>query len=198
MPTLTRDQTGQVTWVMEVAGSDGDSVCTSGYVFTGGTPQEHADKFNAIWRTQIMPLLTTSTILKEVRVLQRDDGETQSASSFASLPAVGSDSSGPLTASVAVLVQKRTILAGRKHRGRFYLPGIPSSVVTASADPNALEAASLTEMQGRFDLLFADCIDDSPGPVHPLVILHTPDSDPTVVSALSVQGRFATQRGRLR
>jgi hypothetical protein len=183
---------------MEVAGSDGDSVCTSGYVFTDGTPQEHADKFNAIWSTQIMPLLTTSTLLKEVRVLQRDDGETQSASSFASLPHAGSDSSGPMPANLAVLVQKRSILAGRKHRGRMYIPGIPSSIVTASADPNALEAASLTEFQGRFDALFADCVDSSPGPAHPLVILHTPDADPTVVAALSVQGRFATQRGRLR
>lgn len=95
----------------------------------------------------------------------------------------------------AYLVQKKTGYAGKKNRGRFYLPGVlmtsllsGNSSKTAAGSHDALQTqltAFLTAMQD--DSLF-------------MVILHQQGivDAPRMVTTLELVERLATQRGRLR
>jgi len=94
----------------------------------------------------------------------------------------------------AILVQRRTGLAGRKFRGRIFVPPFGLSEANVSA-AGIMDAAVVTTFQsqwagalGNFTTLGLD-----------MVLLHeNPATEPTLVSSLQVQARMASQRDRLR
>lgn len=114
----------------------------------------------------------------------------------------GAGSTGYLPQNCALLVQKRTNLGGRKHRGRMYLPNcLPDSQVDniGVIVPSTVTAFQTTAADFLEDLNVGG--DDGQPPV-PMVILHsdlggTPPA-PTPVTSLNVSGTIATQRRRLR
>lgn len=94
---------------------------------------------------------------------------------------------------VAVLVRKRTLLGGRKNRGRMYLPPFMMSEGSLAAN-GVMTSGMQTEIQAETNLAFPGDVDwvlfhddSSPAP-------HTP----TPISSLSVDQVVATQRRRLR
>lgn len=95
---------------------------------------------------------------------------------------------------VALLVQKATSNGGHAGRGRFYLPGVVSSVLDGDGTLHSgFRTALQTTMDDFLDLLSAD--DYVP------VVLHGPDSPlttPSPILALTVDARVATQRRRMR
>lgn len=92
---------------------------------------------------------------------------------------------------VAVLVQKNTLLGGRKGRGRMFLPG----TAEADCDPSGvLAAANRTQIQTAWNS-FLDKMDVEG---LPLVLLHSDQTPPSVLESFTVSSTVATQRRRVR
>jgi hypothetical protein len=108
-------------------------------------------------------------------------------------PVVGTNAGPPLPPNSAFLVRKRSALGGRPHRGRMYLPaGIGVGEDSVPATGVMLEAQR-SVLQTRVNAAFG---------VGDKVILHdslTPGAlTPTLITALTLEARLATQRRRLR
>lgn len=100
----------------------------------------------------------------------------------------------PLPPNSAVLVQKRTALGGRRHRGRMYLPAhyFADSAVDSVG---TISGASVTALQTKVDFLRTELAAAS----IPMVILHSVSEIlPTLVTSTPVESLIATQRRRLR
>lgn len=93
---------------------------------------------------------------------------------------------------VALLIRKETGLAGRRNRGRMFLPQPGNNNV---GEDGLVNATPLATYQAAADAFLADLATN----LVPMVILHE-DSGiaPTPVSALVVSNVVATQRRRLR
>lgn len=105
---------------------------------------------------------------------------------------VGFDGSAPPPPQVATLFQKISGLAGRKNRGRMYLPAIQEGSIDGGG---FYSGPALSALQSRSDTFLSDCAGSSV----PMVILHTSPADtPTPVVSLNAQSKVATQRRRLR
>lgn len=95
----------------------------------------------------------------------------------------------------AYLVQKRTGFAGKKNRGRMYLPSVLMSSLTSNRS-DLVAVGPLGALQTQLDAFLALLEADSTF----MVILHQEgiaDAPRRVTSLLAVE-RLATQRGRLR
>jgi hypothetical protein len=96
---------------------------------------------------------------------------------------------------VAALVAKATGLAGRRNRGRFFLPFIDESRVDASG---RLSSAYQTALQAVADALYGVFHGDTGRPLGPVALLHSEaPSTATNVTAFQLQPIVATQRRRL-
>jgi len=106
----------------------------------------------------------------------------------------------------ALLVSKGTALGGRRNRGRFYVPGLLNEGVVDNVGN-----VSASTYQPLFTAFLEDLLVEANTNVLEMVLFHsyewTGDVDPgpppgfpapTVVTALTVNGRIATQRRRLR
>lgn len=104
----------------------------------------------------------------------------------------------PLPNNCAYLIRKRTDAAGRRGRGRFYLPGVAEANVSPTGvldgvllpEANTAAAAFLTGVQALTS-------------VQDMVVLHRSEGlgtepAPTPVTSLVADTRIATQRRRLR
>lgn len=92
----------------------------------------------------------------------------------------------------AVLIRKSTALGGRRGRGRFFLPGVPESVISAGG---TYGGTYVTDTQGRATALLVALTANNV----PMVLLHGDSSTvPTPVTALAVQPVLGTQRRRQR
>lgn len=109
--------------------------------------------------------------------------------------AVGTDTLEPLTQNCALLVQKRTGLAGRANRGRMYLPGL---LAQDNVSPNGqIDPTSLGELQTSFTAWYDDLLVEASTGITDLLVLH-PVGAGTVITAFVVDDVLATQRRRLR
>ncbi len=121
------------------------------------------------------------------------DAVYQATSTF-----VGPGTSAPLPQNCAYLIHKRTGLAGRRNRGRLYLPGPGEDAVDAVG---GISSANVAAVQTRATDWLAS-VNTLVG-VTTMYILHqgpagAPAPSPTAISQLQVDPRIATQRTRLR
>lgn len=93
---------------------------------------------------------------------------------------------------VAMLIQKRTALGGRKNRGRNFWPFMLSQ--DDVTEFGALSSVARADSQDAADAFLGALATNSV----PMVLFHSDESVPTLVTALVVEGRAATQRRRLR
>lgn len=98
---------------------------------------------------------------------------------------------------VSLVVSKQTGLAGRSHRGRIYLPGVPETVINEGGN---LDGTYVTNMQTLFTALLGSINGDAA--VDNMVLLHdssTPGAPaPDVITALTVRSPVGTMRPRQR
>jgi hypothetical protein len=92
---------------------------------------------------------------------------------------------------VAVLVRKITGFAGRRNRGRFYVPGVEEDNIDGAG---VLDTTSLGQWQSAATGWFNSMVTAGFDPV----INHDDLSVLTTVTAYTVQAKCATQRRRLR
>jgi hypothetical protein len=93
---------------------------------------------------------------------------------------------------IAVRVTKYTGIAGRKHRGRFYLP--PAFLPEANVNTaGVIDAATQSGIQGRMNSFLAAINALAQGPV---VLLHSDASTPDPIADFQVRSTVGTQRRR--
>lgn len=100
---------------------------------------------------------------------------------------------GPVCNS-AVLVQKKTGQGGRKYQGRWYLPPVHLSVSELQSNGN-VNSVRLTSIQGYVTAWLANMVTA----LYNVELLHSDGvTSPTLVTALTVSSKAATQRRRMR
>jgi len=95
---------------------------------------------------------------------------------------------------VAACVSKDTLLAGRTHRGRFFLPFIDESRVDASGKLFVAYQSALQTAMGNLYTAFSS---GGGGNLATPAVLHTSGEPPTPIVSFSVQTIVSTQRRRL-
>lgn len=135
-------------------------------------------------------LLSNQVDTDQVEVRLNIGGELHIAAVALSITGGGADPMAP--PQVSYLLKKGSGFAGRANRGRIFLPGVEETAV----DPGgALTSGAISALQGAANQFLSDL--GSLG--QEMVILHeNPALTPRVVTSLIVDGRVATQRGRLR
>lgn len=185
MPIIVPAGFAQVTFQYSAATALGSKVA-----FTFGLGRApSADLGDAIkiwWDAQLKPLTSAHYVLETIR-MRSDVGEADTTVNEAGT--ITGDTSPP---NVAVLVQKRTGLAGRSNRGRMFLPGLLPDTSTdngGTISPTRLDAiqAAVNDLRARADADWGG-----------VQLFHNGSSDPTTVTSLPVLQQVATQRRRMR
>jgi hypothetical protein len=141
--------------------------------------------------------LPASSIVSGYRFLgctiREGNGEGESIVWDAPRIHVGTAATATLPNNCAYLVKKNTATAGRRHRGRLYLPCLVGEESQVGAN-GALLGTLQADLQAAVGVMF---------PGDDYVILHSAPPGvavppPTVVTSLTVDGRIATQRRRMR
>jgi hypothetical protein len=130
-----------------------------------------------------------------VNVQIGNDGPDIVGHDVRSSPGTGG-SNATLPQNCCAIVKKTTGFAGQRFRGRFYMPPIS----LAEADVNnvgMIDSGVRTSIQTRIDRWIALVISDNVV-IDDEVLLHSSVTDPTVVTANSLESLIATQRRRLR
>ena len=186
------DGYGEARIEWQVPGNAGPGLTVLG--FTDGDPIEGADQVALAIRDRvkndICPQMANAYFLATVTVNINRTGNIEQGQ------ATGLDN-GSLTGAamppnVTYLIRKRTGFAGRKFRGRWYLPG----VVEGDADAaGVLSSTRQLALQTAMTLFAGDMITDG----HDVVLLHSSaPPGPSVITGLLVEQTVATQRRRLR
>lgn len=200
MATIIRENGAGIASFHHVfPGADGDIVNTMGFTTQSGDGDQISAKLQAAWRLTLLLSMSSLARFVKCNVLVQISGQLESWDNFAPANSFGGSGGDQLPTNVAILIQKRTGLAGRRHRGRLFLGGVPLSFVNTNGVPNALKAATLVEVQTNADNFLTSMLSsEGGGACTPLVLHPTPHPQGTVITALSVQAQLATQRGRLR
>jgi len=183
---------GQATLVFTIPGPSSPAMITFGYTasLTQGVNNQAESIFDA-WATAgaLWTAQDAQTVLNEVRVLRRiASGELESGLHVEDR--AGSQAGEGAPPQVALLIQKITGLAGRKNRGRMYVPG-----VIATTQGGGWGGTFISDTQGRANTFFTALGTASAD----MVILHNNQLDtPTPVTGLNVVALSATQRRRIR
>lgn len=138
------------------------------------------------WADDFLDFFHNTYHLKQVHVSSEPPGPVADAFSTSD-GTVGGD---PAPSNLAALAKKTTGFSGKRNRGRMYFGAVPMAYV----DGNDLTAPGVAQL----DAGCAAFLSDLSAGDFPMVILHSNNAVPSLVTAFNVETRFATQRGRLR
>lgn len=111
----------------------------------------------------------------------------------------GTSTAEMLPQNCAALYDKQTARAGRRGRGRMFIPNVLKE--TTVNEVGVMTPASLTDLQGQASQLLLQLASSTGGVETPMVLLHNTgpgSTDPDLVTGLQVQQVISTQRRRLR
>lgn len=177
----------QFEFVHTVSGVSEQAMCTFGAELVDPFDIAQVLAVRDIWQSRIMPFLSDTVTLREVRA-RVDAGVIGTVSSTTA----GGSASAAATPQVCYLVNKATGVPGRAHRGRLYLPGVTEGQVLPSG---GIVSTFVTAMNTTLGLLLGDLV-TAFSDMH---LLHSSEAvTPTPVTSLTLSSLCATQRGRLR
>lgn len=174
-----------------LAGHPCQNAC--GYAVDGVVDQVTADAVSDWLAPAYKAQITAGSFWRGVRIIVGNDGPPGEFNSASSAGA-GTPTGDTEQLQVQGLIHKATGLAGRKFRGRMYLPDILDSQCDSQGN---LNASAIAKLQGIADAWFGlhgaeDLIGDP-------YLLHADGlTAPTLITAMSVEGKVATQRRRFR
>lgn len=177
-----------VVWTDETI--DGEAVNVIGCrLDIVAAPNAVADTIRGHVEDNIRPAVSAALTLDRVDVKFGPDDVGPSGTSPSGLN--GSIAGNVTPANLASLIQKQTLLGGRRGRGRIYLPGVPEANTLPNGNLTGAYNDLLTASwnQFRLDMASSDL---------PLFLLHSDATPPTEIQLFSVDIRPATQRRRLR
>lgn len=158
-----------------------------------GSPDELAEEFSIAYRGSLGPRYDTNVTMRDARVvIGQDGGDPVIGFSYTSGAGTRNNESTP--PALALMVDKRTLLGGRRNRGRAYLPW-------ALADTEVSEVGAVTgSVVNAWQTLFANYILALEAADIPPVVLHGPGlttpPPPTPITNFVVNGTVRTQRRR--
>lgn len=182
---------GEISVIHSGAGIDGQAIWSIGFDNNADdTADEVADNVSAALASLgYLDILSTSCNVDAVRVKLGPDSTGASAEVFPSYTGtIGGQAAPP---NIALLVKKNTPLGGRHGRGRLYVPGMAEF----NLDQNGLVNSTVLGLAQDFFTTWAGAMVLAAKPFH---LLHSDTLSPTAISSLVVDGKFATQRRRLR
>lgn len=185
---------GEAVVTLTIPGDAGPALNIFGFAYDVATPaatvaSDIAGVLSSTsgYRGLLPSVVTLSSVLVRCRA---DAGDPLVAEETISL--AGSLAGNTPPPQTALLIQKITGRAGRKNRGRMYIPANDESILNDAGVYGSTETAGF---QTKADSFLAAL--DTAG--YPMVLLHTSVADaPTDVVSLVVQSKVATQRRRLR
>lgn len=195
---------GQAVYELALTGDAEPVVTTMGHDLSnvvGGDYEEIANRLFDGFGQEMMGAISDQYSLTGVSLYVGQDGGPPAVFFGTDTAVVGGDAGLPLPQNCAALVRKRTGAAGRRGRGRMYLPGVRENVVNAiGVMDSTYVTAWQTSIDGWFDLLNGV---PAGSVAYPPVILHRSEGigeepPPTPVTALVLDDVIATQRRRLR
>ncbi len=194
---------GIVSWIFALSGSSHQ------FGFTHGVDVENAfitdpqnvadDAADAFLSGYTAAAMYNAWTFVKTHVLLRQGSNLYAADSTHNTPGTGG-SGAVNTANLAMIVQKKTILAGKRYRGRMYFPAI--SLVDADVDNTGhIDPSVVATLQGQVDD-FRSAWEGKDSVEH-LNLLHTssiadPTPDGTTVTDWVVEALCGTQRRRMR
>ncbi len=193
----------QALYVLTLTGDNEAMIVTCGHKIddaSGATIDQAANDLHTAFSAQIRAGLMQNpyTFSHVVAYIGNDGPPTVRTSTLA--PAAGAGGSSVVPSNTAYLIRKRTDLAGRRGRGRFYLPGVPESVVNEVGD---LTPAQQTAGQATVDAWYGLLATAVGARLYPPAVLHRSEGAgieplPTLVTKFVMEKRVATQRRRMR
>lgn len=192
---------------------------TGSTVSRGDAISDQADIILQEWHDSIRPMQIDDLELLSVSWVDLDQedgttGTTVDGSGAAVWPSTGTSAGLPLPGQVSVLIHKNVTATRNTRSGRMYIAGW-SEGISDAANGNAVTAAELVTINTNMAAFLGDINQSTPGPDEfqsALVVVHTlssvnPDPPPdllveangySIVSSLTADSTFATQRRRLR
>jgi hypothetical protein len=136
---------------------------------------------------------STSELYIQTILVKRGPNETGPSAELG-VQIFGETSGNAVPPQVSVLVRKSTVQGGRKGQGRYFMPGIPESAVSAAGILSQQYVSDIQVTQDAFKQELADSL-------MPMLLLHSVEGSsdlPLAITKLTVQSKVATQRRRLR
>lgn len=160
------------------------------------TPTELADGIFGYWKEEFDTVIANGYTLQAVDVYVGQDGGPNLVFSSTESPQAFAGTGNPLPQNCAALIRKRTDLAGRRGRGRLYVPGVTETEVSGIG---VIAGTYLNTWQTAANAFLGDLV-SLDAQMH---VLHRSEGAgvepvPTPVVALVVDDLIATQRQRLR
>jgi hypothetical protein len=191
---------GQVIHSMSLVNDPEPMAITYGVKFTGQAPasaQLTVDDLHAVFASTLFGIPHNSYRLEQTEMRYRVAEIPEPLIAVKVQGIQGTGSASPLPQNCAALFHKRSATSGRRHRGRFYLPGLSEGAVDPAGRISAGEITAYNDLALSF-LNSVNLSDD----IQDMVIFHTGIigtlPPPTVVTLLNVDPVIATQRRRLR
>lgn len=183
----------EVIMPWQMAGGFRTQVTTQAFAIVGWDPGD-IDNLSALWADYIQGSGLPSTSVVHpvtVRVGTSDPSAplVYSGTNFD----VGTGANTVIPPNTSVLATKRTLLGGRKGRGRLFLPPPPEGQVN---NIGVLDSSYVDGLQDLVDTMMTAMESELGGAPY---LLHTdPSPAPTLIQSISVEQVVATQRRRLR
>lgn len=170
-----------------------DAHITFGIDASGGG-SEAADEVLVAYLAAVNGRLDSNVTMREVKVEVGQDGGDPLIQIVGNT-APGGRSGASTTAALAVLVNKRTALGGRRHAGRNFWPWMIAD--TEVSETGIITPGVVTSLQS----IFTGFLSGLASADIPMVLLHrtggvTPVPPPTPVTSMLVDGVISTQRRR--
>jgi len=147
------------------------------------------DVGDSIGTSNLPDLWHTTIVLDTIKV--KKGPNTTGPSGETSVSIDGTSGTPGASPNVAMLVRKVTNLGGRQGRGRMYFPPAHEGAI---GPDGGLDSGYL----GGAQSILADWLDILEAGGNQMVLLHSDDDAPTIVTSLSMQSPVATQRRRQR
>jgi len=170
----------RITQFFSVPGTAGPAMLTfGGHPGNGDDPNDLAGDIRGFFVNRLAPTLANSTFVDQTTVLYNDAGTLKVGQSL------GLDN-GSLTGAAlppqnAIIAKKLTGLAGRRFRGRWYIPGL---VETDVDEKGFISSTRRNTLDTAVQNILADM--GARTPTTPMVLLHAPGNtaipSPTVVN----------------
>lgn len=181
----------QTNFTFANPGAEGEVFITPAWEISGGVTEADLEDMCTAWTLSVQTQLSSLTTFLGITAYVGNDGADPSiVEFFLDAPVAGGDGSIAAPINTAWLVRKSTGAAGRRNRGRLYLPGVTAGDLN---DDATIAPAKYTAFASELDQWFT-----SHGIEGGMVILHNNELAPTPVTSLSLDEKVATQRGRLR
>lgn len=200
MPLVIPDGFCQITWEFSSTVGTGPFATTCGVqVVPGETLQDVANKCHGDYADALMPGTYNQVTLQRARATIQLDATGEYASVESDLAAVnGGAGDEAESVGAALLVRKVTNTAGRRGRGRFFLPAMLGRG-DMSADGGLLSAARVA-LQTAVDN-FYEALGTAEGgseAVQPVILHNDNVVPPSEISAFQIAPIMGVQRKRIR